>query len=143
MVTISEVTRRRVVGVFLVVTMCQVAHAQLNENCTVSIVNRTARVDVGGSWRVENIPALGSVRARATCAESGTTLTGSSSFVTLQPDITNAFDADIVLGVADPVPQSLTITTPATTLIDVGATSQLTGETGTGKLGQPQFSQLP
>ena len=120
----NATTLRSVILVGVLATQVP-GYAQLNENCTVSILNRTARVDFNGSWRVESIPALGSVRARATCVENGVTQTGSSSFVTIQPGITNAFDADIVLGVADPVPQSLTVTSPVTTLDDVGATTQL------------------
>ena len=45
-----------------------VAPAQLNENCTVSILNRTTRARADGSWLIDNVPAtFGGVRARATC----------------------------------------------------------------------------
>ena len=37
----------------------------LDENCTVSVLNRTANVRPDGSWRIDNIPAnFGLVRAR-------------------------------------------------------------------------------
>ena len=46
--------------------------AQLNENCTVSVFNRTAQVRPDGTWIVQNAPAnFGRVRARATCVEGG------------------------------------------------------------------------
>src|SRR5260370_6767369 len=42
------------------------ALCQLNENCTVSILNRNARVDASGLWRIDNVPTLqGPVRASA------------------------------------------------------------------------------
>ncbi len=55
--------------------------AQLNENCTISILNRTANVQPDGSWRIDNVPAnFGQVRARATCTENGVTQSGQSDF---------------------------------------------------------------
>ncbi len=46
------------------------AQAQLNENCVISILNRTAQVQPSGSWRIANVPgSFGSLRARATCVE--------------------------------------------------------------------------
>ncbi len=48
------------------------AQAQLDENCVISILNRTAQVQPDGSWRIDNVPAnFGAVRARATCVERG------------------------------------------------------------------------
>src|ERR1041384_1951044 len=39
--------------------------AQLNEHCTVSVLNRTAQVRASGRWRLPNVPAnIGRVRAR-------------------------------------------------------------------------------
>ncbi len=32
------------------------AQAQLNENCVISILNRTAQVQPDGSWRVTDVP---------------------------------------------------------------------------------------
>ncbi len=46
------------------------AQAQLNENCVISILNRTAQVQPDGSWRIANVPAnFGALRARATRVE--------------------------------------------------------------------------
>ena len=60
------------------------ALAQLNETCTVSILNRTARVDPNGDWLLPNVPAnLGQVRMRATCVENGLTLSGQTDFFTI------------------------------------------------------------
>src|SRR5215470_10075684 len=53
--------------------------AQLNENCMVSVLNRTVRANPDGSWVLSNVPAdLGLVRARATCTVDGTTISGES-----------------------------------------------------------------
>src|SRR5258705_12731783 len=41
--------------------------AQLNEHCTVSVLNTTAQVRASGRWRLPNVPAnICRVRARAT-----------------------------------------------------------------------------
>lgn len=56
----------------LALSLATVAHAQLNENCTVSILNRTAQARPDGTWIATNVPAnFGQVRARATCVENG------------------------------------------------------------------------
>ena len=105
------------------------ASAQLNENCTVSVLNRTANVRPDGSWQISNIPAnIGRVRVRATCIENGVTRSGQSDFFFLEPNIVNGFDADILLGDTSPIPVSLTLTapdTPAGTLTSQGDATQL------------------
>jgi hypothetical protein len=101
------------------------ARAQLNEHCTVSVLNRTARVRPDGSWVLANVPAnFGRVRARATCGEAGVTQFGQSDFLTI-PANGSVGVSTFPLGVVDPVPASLTLTTPTTTLITAGATTQL------------------
>lgn len=103
------------------------AFAQLNENCTISILNRTANVQSNGSWRIDNVPAnFGQVRARATCIENGVTRSGQSDFFNIEQNIINGFNAEIPLGVVDPIPESLTVSAASTTLTAVGATTQLT-----------------
>ena len=45
----------------------RVAMAELDENCVVSVLNRTARVQTDGSFALPNVPGnFGQVRARAT-----------------------------------------------------------------------------
>lgn len=104
---------------------------QLNENCTVSILNRTTQVQTDGSWQINNIPAnLGSVRARATCIQDGTFLNGQSDFFQIPANevigISQGLGLDISLGGANPIPESLTVTSPIPSLPSVGATAQLT-----------------
>src|SRR5229473_6624566 len=68
-------------GAFGVLVLCAAhdARAQLNENCTVSVLNRTVRVSPDGSWVLPNVPAnFGPVRARATCIVDGQTISGES-----------------------------------------------------------------
>jgi len=103
----------------------------VNERCTVSILNRTTRVDANGDWFLPNIPAtLGQVRARATCVEEGVTRSGQTDFFTVPVNST----LHIHLGVAGigidfeavaPVPESVAISAPMTTLTATGATTQL------------------
>ena len=55
-------------AVMLMLCIATGARAQLNEHCTVSVLNRTVPVNPDGSWVLPNVPAnLGQVRARATC----------------------------------------------------------------------------
>ena len=102
--------------------------AQLDQGCTVSVLNRTTRVAPDGGWLLNNVPtSSGAVRARATClSATGTTQSGQSSLVALTPNVANAFDAEIVLGVIDPIPDRLDITATTTSLSGPGSTAQLT-----------------
>src|ERR1700739_4437059 len=60
------------------------AEAQLNQNCTVSVLNRTVQVNADGSWVLPNVPAnFGQVKARATCIQNGVTTFGESAFFTI------------------------------------------------------------
>src|SRR5687767_10581858 len=101
------------------------AQQALNENCVVSVLNRTAQVRPDGTWTLPNIPSgFGPVRARATCVENGITRSGQSELFTITPGRMNAIPP-IVLGPTTPIPQSLIVTGSAL-LTTVGATSQLT-----------------
>ena len=100
---------------------------ELNESCVITIRNRSARVRPDGSWQIDNIPqAQGRVRARVICTEGGVTRMGQSSLFRIVADQVNGFDSEIVLGVVDPLPVSITLTSPATVLVSGGETAQLT-----------------
>lgn len=99
--------------------------AQLNENCTVSVLNRNVSVNPDGTWVLPNIPAnFGQVRARATCVEGGITRSGQSDFFLL-PANGSVNVPPIQLGATTPIPTGLTLNTPLTTLTTAGATAQL------------------
>src|SRR4051794_27970703 len=122
--------RSRVAFGFVIVTALIATNADaqnaLNEHCIVSILNRTAQVRPDGTWQLPNIPAgFGPVRARATCVENGVTRSGESEPFTIVPGRMNAIPP-IVLGATTPIPQSLTLTAPITTLTQVGQTTPLT-----------------
>jgi hypothetical protein len=112
----------------LLAGLCTAAFAasatQLNQNCVVSVLNRTAQVRADGTWILPNLPAnTGLVRARATCVENGVTRTGESDFFTI-PNNGGAFTNDFVFDTIAPVPVSLTLSAP-TTAIGRGANLQL------------------
>jgi hypothetical protein len=118
---------RGLLVLFLVGMWPSVAAAQLDETCTVSILNRTAQVSHDGSWRIDNVPAnFGPVRARATCVRDGVTRSGQSEYFTIRANSINGFDAKIQLGAVDPIPEALTVTAPATVLTPGQLTTQLT-----------------
>src|SRR5262245_18952258 len=89
--------------------MQMTAHAQLNENCTVSVLNRNAQVDANGNWRIDNVPVLtGPVVATATCTNNGMTKYGQSTPVVLTASSITGFDGSIALtGTPPPIPAFL------------------------------------
>src|SRR5215213_2872853 len=95
---------RPVAAIALLLCAAQAGLAQLNENCTVSVLNRTVRVNPDGSWVLPNVPAnFGQVKARATCVENGVTKSGESDFFSVQAD--RAVNLPTIrLGVATQVP---------------------------------------
>lgn len=101
------------------------AHALLNENCTVSILNRTAQVKPDGKWIIPNVPSnMGKVRARATCVENGITRSGQSDWIEIQTD-GGINIGDIPLEEFIPPPSSVKITVATTLLTSIGASNQL------------------
>jgi YVTN family beta-propeller protein len=124
---LSKTMNAAVVVLGFLLAAMGVANAQLNENCTVSILNRTAQAQADGSWTISNIPAgFGLVRARATCVQNGITQFGQSDLFQIAANQINGFNANIRLGNTTPIPVALTVQAPTTTLSQAGATEQLT-----------------
>jgi hypothetical protein len=99
---------------------------QLNQNCVVGVLNRTTLVNADGSWILPNVPAnFGLVRARATCVQNGITIFGQSNLFALGANGTVNLP-HIQLGNTSPIPASIAITAPTTSLTQVGANAQLT-----------------
>jgi len=104
----------------------EAAIAQLNQNCVVSVLNRTVQVNPDGTWILPNVPTnIGQVRARATCIQNGVTTSGQSAFFTI-PSNGVIDQITITFGALAPVPGVLTVTTSSSLLNSVGATTQLT-----------------
>lgn len=102
------------------------ARAQLDQNCIVSVLNRNVQVNADGTWVLPNIPAnFGLVRARATCVENGVTQFGQSDFFSIPANASTNVPA-IILGATTPIPVSVVVSSPATTLTQQGGTAQLT-----------------
>ena len=101
------------------------AYGQLNQNCTVSVLNRTVPVNADGTWVLPNVPAnFGQTKARATCVQNGTTIFGESAFFTIPANGAVNLPA-ITLGAVTQIPSALTITPAAPTLTTAGQTVQL------------------
>src|SRR3989442_13253963 len=93
------------------------AHAQLNENCVVSILNRSAQVQPDGSWKIDNVPAgFGPVKARATCVNDGVTQFSQSDLFQISANQVDRFNCFIVPGSSTTHPTSNAITAHTTTL---------------------------
>ncbi|HXG18879.1 MAG TPA: hypothetical protein VNN62_07385 [Methylomirabilota bacterium] len=117
---------RRSFALLLTLCLATVARAQLNENCTVSSLNRTAQVKPDGAWIAINVPAnFGQVRARATCVENGVTRSDQSDLFSI-PANGSVTLSEIQLDTADPIPASLSLSAPTTILATAGATTQIT-----------------
>src|SRR5258708_4780917 len=71
------------------------SEAQLNENCTVSILNRNTQVDTNGNWRIDNVPSGFATRALATCVNNGSMQSGQSGLVAIAPFTLAGFDGTI------------------------------------------------
>src|SRR5579875_1138794 len=100
------------------------AFAQLNQNCTVSVLNRTVNVNPDGSWVLPNIPAnFGQVKARATCTQNGVTTFGESDWFNVPANGAVNLPA-ITMGNVTPIPTSLSIAAVAN-LSAAGQTAQL------------------
>src|SRR2546425_497581 len=116
--TSSIAARLARTGAFGVLVLCGAhdARAQLNETCTVSVLNRNVQVNPDGSWVLPNIPAnSGQVKARATCVRNGVTLSGESAFFTVPANgVVNL--PPVILGRESPIPVSLSITPPTPSL---------------------------
>lgn len=113
----------------LLITNCSLlplqAQQPLDQNCVVSVLNRTVQVNADGTWQLPNIPAgFGLVRARATCVENGVTTFGQSDFFSIQANRMNAIPP-IAIGSTTPIPVSLTIQNPSSTLTQAGQIAQL------------------
>lgn len=93
------------------------AAAQLNEHCTVSILNRTVTVNPNGTWLLPNVPSgSGLVKARATCTDDGVTRSGESDYFTISPGETVEVPAIRFGAATSPIPALLTLTPGDATL---------------------------
>src|SRR5437879_660286 len=109
----------------LAITLGAVAYGQLNQNCTVSVLNRTVQVNPDGSWVLPNVPAnFGQVKARATCVQNGITTSWESAYFTIPAN--GAVNLpEIRFGSGTPIPTSVNITPGDITFSALGQTRQL------------------
>jgi hypothetical protein len=110
----------------LLLMLCaEVGVAQLNQDCTVSVLNRTVRVNPDGSWVLPNVPAnFGRVKARATCVRNGVTTSGESDYFTIPANGTVNLPT-IILSPTTQIPATLGITPANPSFTAAGQTIQL------------------
>jgi len=99
--------------------------AQLNQDCTVSVLNRTVQVNPDGSWVLPNVPAnFGQVKARATCVRNGVTISGESDYFTIPAN--GAVNLPTInLGAVTAIPTALGIGPANPSFTSAGQTIQL------------------
>src|SRR6266478_2350935 len=121
----SHILHTAVVAVFISCA-AHSALAQLNQDCTVSVLNRTVQVNADGSWVLPNIPAnFGQVKARATCVQNGVTTFGESAFFSVPANGAVNLPT-ITLGSTTQIPSSLSISSPISSFTTAGQIAQLT-----------------
>lgn len=98
----------------------------LDESCVVNILNRTIQVGADGGWSMPNVPSnMGQVRARATCVQNGQTISGQSDYFAITSNTITRV-SEIVFQNLDPIPSSLNISPPGSTILTaIGDTQQL------------------
>lgn len=98
----------------------------LNENCVVSILNRTVKVKADGTWVLPNIPIVPvAIRARAICTENGRTREGESALFELANGASITLPPIELVPLA-PIPTRLDLQPSSRTLTKVGESAQLT-----------------
>ncbi len=107
--------------------VCSIVSAQLNENCTISVLNRTVTVDSNGNWQLNNVPTnMGPVRVRVTCTEDGKTVSGQSELVTIPTNGNIPVEEIFFHNDYEQVPIALTINSEKSVLSSAGETTRLT-----------------
>lgn len=99
---------------------------KLDENCTITALNRTSQVNPDGSFTLPNMPLPdGAFRVRAVCELEGRNFVGVSNFLTATADgITPIIEIDF--NAVAPIPISLQLTATAGTLTPTVLASQIT-----------------
>ena len=109
----------------------QIASPPLNESCTATVLNRLVQVNPNGTFLLANVPVPpGSFRVRVVCERNGKTEIAASAFVTGVPNGETKL-GPFTFGVANPIPVSLALTSPAVTLTPTANGAQVVT---TGKL---------
>ena len=103
------------------------AAVKLDQNCVVSLLNRTVQVGANGGWSMPNVPStMGRIKARATCLQNGQAISGESDYFSV---VNNgiATVGDIKFDNIEQLPSSVAYSDPKpTTLTSLTATLQLT-----------------
>ena len=109
----------------LALSLAPALQGQLDDRCTVSILNRTVTVRPDGTWQIDNVPATGGrLRVRANCVFGGVTRSGQTEALPIVANMVNAF-SPLSLGSASPIPATLALSAPITTSNQLGQTVQL------------------
>lgn len=99
----------------------------LDENCTASIQNRSVQINPDGTFLLPNVPVdVGFFRVRVVCKRAdGTSFGGQSDFFQFGTDDNPISIQNIDLSGIQPLPVTITLSSPSTSLNAAGQTSQL------------------
>ena len=94
--------------------------------CTATVLNRSVALGPGGTVAIPNVPyEPGYFRVRVTCTDGGVTTSGQSDYFQLNPNGPTTL-GPITYGTISPIPVSLSVSSPKTSLATKGETVQLT-----------------
>ena len=90
---------------------------EIDESCTVSILNRSEQVNEGGWFGIANVPVeRGLFRLRVYCMRDGETIYGQTDFFEPSSIPDRISVGEITLGELDPLPVSVAVTGPVSSL---------------------------
>src|SRR5688572_30700583 len=116
----------KALGLFVFLTIARIAFAQLDENCTATLLNRSVPLRPDGGFFIPNVPVEpGLFRVRVFCTENGVTRYAHSAYVFLTPNGITSI-GPIAFGDLEPMPVLISISASKTDLFSEGETSQLT-----------------
>ncbi len=98
----------------------------LDEDCTVTLLNRSEKVNPGGWFGLSNVPVEpGFFRVRVYCTKNGVTTGGQSGFINPSAAGGKVQISAITLGQLDPLPTAVAVTATTSVLTTAGQTLQL------------------
>ncbi len=101
----------------------------LNNNCVVSVLNRTVSAGENGEFSLPNVPStMGLIRARATCIRDGKTLSGQTDYFAVVENQTVEVGSFIQEGRGDPIAIRLNGLISPVNIFDIGESIQVNAE---------------
>ncbi|HEX6397418.1 MAG TPA: Ig-like domain-containing protein, partial [Steroidobacteraceae bacterium] len=104
----------------------QTTPPKLDQDCVISILNRTVQVSSEGEWVMPNVPSTqGQVRARASCVRNGATVSGQSDYFSVPVNGLATIPTISFEGENGAIPKALLFSKDLINILGEGTTEQL------------------